>query len=168
MPQLLQDAALIALIGVGATAAMDLWLWLLERMNVRTLDVALIGRWFGHLLRGTWKHDAIARAAPVRGEQALGWSIHYATGMAFAGLLAGIYGMQWARNPTWWPALGVGIATVVMPLFVMQPSMGAGMASSRTAAPARNCLRSVASHAVFGAGLYLSAVLIQWILENTR
>jgi hypothetical protein len=39
----------------------------------------------------------------------------------------------------------------------MQPAMGAGIASSRTPTPLKNSLRSLANHAVFGLGLYLSA-----------
>jgi len=35
--------------------------------------------------------------------------------------------------------------------------MGAGIASSRTPTPLKNCLRSLANHTVFGVGLYLSA-----------
>jgi hypothetical protein len=41
--------------------------------------------------------------------------------------------------------------------------MGAGIASSRTPAPAKNRLRSLANHGIFGLGLYLTAVVIAWI-----
>jgi len=163
MTPLLQDTTRVVLIGIGATAAMDLWLLLLRQMGVPTLDLRLIGRWAGHLLRGTWAHDAISKAQPARGESATGWLVHYAAGIAFSGVLAGLYGIEWTSRPTLLPALSVGMGTVIALLFVMQPAMGAGMASSRTRAPARNCLRSLANHTVFGAGLYLSAVSIEWI-----
>lgn len=152
--------AQVALIGAGATALMDAWLMLLRRLGVRTLDFALVGRWAGHLLRGTLVHPAIARAQPVPGELALGWLTHYAVGVAFAGLLVGIQGMVWMQQPSVLPALAVGVSTVVMPLFVMQPAMGAGFAGSRTPAPLKNSLRSLANHAVFGLGLYLAARLL--------
>ncbi len=71
--------------------------------------------------------------------------------------------MDWARQPTLLPAMGVGIATVAAPWLVMQPAMGAGIASSRTPAPAKNRLRSLANHSVFGLGLYLAAVVLAWI-----
>ncbi len=156
-------AAHILLMGVGATAVMDAWLLLLQHLGVPTLNFAMIGRWAGHWRLGTWKHDAIAKAAPVRGELALGWFVHYATGIAFAGLLAGIAGRDWLQEPTLLPALGLGFATVVAPWLVMQPAMGAGIASSRTSAPAKNRLRSLVNHSIFGLGLYLAAVSIAWI-----
>jgi hypothetical protein len=162
MSSLAQDLARVALIGIGATAVMDLWLWVLKRLHVPTLDFALVGRWVGHLARGRWSHAAIGRSAPVRGELAWGWITHYASGMAFAGLLVFLYGTHWIRSPRLAPALLVGIGTVLVPLFVMQPAMGAGIAASRTPTPWSNRARSLLTHAVFGAGLYIAAVAIEW------
>ena len=60
------------LVGVLATAVMDAWLWLLQRLGVPTAGFAMVGRWVGHMARGRLMHAAIARAAPVRFELALG------------------------------------------------------------------------------------------------
>ena len=163
MASLTQDLVRIVLIGIGATAAMDAWLLLLRRLGVPTLDIALIGRWVGHLARGRWAHHAIGQAAPVKGEKALGWFTHYAVGVAFAGLMVAVCGMGWIARPTLLPAVAVGAGTVAAPFFVMQPAMGAGIAASKTPAPGRNRLRSLANHAVFGAGMYLAAVALQWL-----
>lgn len=153
------DAARTLLIGIGATATMDAWLLLMKRLKRPTPDFALVGRWVGHMRHGRWAHDPIAKAAPVRGERALGWALHYATGVAFAALLVALCGTAWARDPSLLPALGVGMATVLVPLLVMQPAMGAGIASRRTPAPLQNCLRSLINHTAFGFGLYLAAAL---------
>lgn len=160
MNPLLLDLARIALIGAGATALMDLWLLLLKRLHIPTLDFGLIGRWAGHVLQGRFAHAAIAKAAPVRGEKALGWLVHYAVGIAFAGVLAGLHGMAWTQDPRLLPALAVGIGSVAAPWFVMQPAMGAGIAASRTPTPWKNRARSLATHAVFGLGLYVAAASI--------
>jgi hypothetical protein len=165
MNDLLQDMTRVALIGIGATAAMDAWLLFLKRLDVPTLDFALVGRWVGHWRRGRWAHESIAKAAPIRNERALGWLVHYVTGVSFAGLMVALHGQAWAASPSLLPALLVGIGTVAAPWLVMQPAMGAGVASSRTPAPAKNRLRSLANHAVFGLGLYLSASLTAWILR---
>lgn len=158
----MQDTARVVLIGAGATAVMDLWLLLLQRMGVPTTNFALIGRWVGHLARGRVAHRAISASSAITGEQALGWLTHYGVGIGIAGLLVALQGPGWVQEPTLLPALVVGVATVVMPLFVMQPAMGAGIAGTKTPAPAANVLRSLANHAVFGSGLYFSAALIAW------
>lgn len=154
------DVLRVALVGVGATAAMDLWSLLLRRMGVPTLDYALVGRWAGHLGRGRFAHASIGQAAVISGERPLGWAIHYATGMVFAGLLVAVQGWAWLRDPAILPAVAVGMATVVVPWFLMQPAMGAGFMASRTPTPLKNCLRSLATHGVFGVGLFLSGAVI--------
>jgi len=156
-----EEGVRLVLVGVGATAVMDVWSMILKAVGIATLDYSMVGRWAGHLRWGTFVHASIGKAAPIRGELSLGWVIHYAVGIAFAALLVGVYGLQWLRDPTWLPALLVGTATVLLPYFVMQPAMGAGVAASRTPTPWRNRLRSVLSHGVFGGGLYLSAAVLK-------
>jgi hypothetical protein len=46
---------------------------------------------------------------------------------------------------------------VLAPLLVLQPALGLGVASSRTAAPLFNATKSVVTHLVYGVGLYLAA-----------
>lgn len=156
----LEDFARIVLIGIGATAVMDVWLIALKALGIPTLNFAFVGRWVGHVCRGQWAHTSIGQAPAIQGERALGWTMHYVTGIVFAVLLAWTQGLEWLHAPTLLPALVVGIATVAVPLLVIQPAMGAGVASSKTPTPLKNCLRSTATHAVFGLGLYLSAVVI--------
>lgn len=153
----------IAALGAGATLVLDTWLLLLRSMGRPTMNFALLGRWVGHLLRGTWKHASIAHAARIRGEVALGWLAHYAVGIAFAAVLVSVCGADWLARPTALPAFAFGVLTVAVPFFVMQPAMGLGVAGARTAAPLQNRLRSLANHAVFGLGLYLAAICIEWI-----
>ena len=156
------------LMGVGATVVMDLWAALLRRFGVPSLDMALLGRWVGHLAGGRWRHASIAKATPVRGERLIGWSAHYSIGIAFSALLLMVYGLEWAHAPTLLPALIVGIGTVVAPLFVLQPGMGAGVASRKTARPVFNAAKSVATHTVFGLGVYGAALVVQTALAGAR
>lgn len=159
------DTIMIILIGCGATLVMDAWLLLLKQFGVQTLSFAFIGRWFGHLFRGQFKHSSISKAPPIPNELLLGWLIHYAVGIAFAGMLVGFVGMAWVRSPTWAPAVLVGVGTVIAPFVIMQPAMGSGIAGAKTPAPMKGRLRSVTNHAVFGLGLYLSAWLIAWAMH---
>jgi hypothetical protein len=75
-------------------------------------------------------------------------------------MLVAVTGPRWLAQPAVLPALAFGLASVVMPLFVMQPAMGAGFAAAKTATPWRNRLRALANHGVFGLGLYLGAAAI--------
>jgi hypothetical protein len=81
---LLQDLASVVLIGIGATALMDAWLLAQARLGLPASSFALIGRWVGHWPRGRFAHAAIAKAAPIPAELALGWLTHYAVGIAYA------------------------------------------------------------------------------------
>jgi hypothetical protein len=147
-------------IGVGATAVMDLWAAFLRRcFGVSSLDFALLGRWIGHFAQGQFVHDSIGKAAAVRNERIIGWSAHYAIGVLFAAVLLTVWGPEWARRPTLLPALIVSFATLVAPFFILQPAMGAGIAASKAPHPNIARLRSIATHTVFGIGLYLCAWL---------
>ena len=152
------------LIGLGATALTDAWGLLRHRLlQVPPPNYALVGRWIGHMRHGRFRHEAIAVAPAVRHERALGWTVHCLIGVAFAALVPAIFGAGWLQHPTPGPALAVGIATVAAPFLLMQPGMGAGVAASRTARPALARFHSLLTHAVFGAGLYASAVLLTCI-----
>jgi hypothetical protein len=149
------------LIGAGATLVMDAWGFVLRQFGVKTLNFAFLGRWIGHLPEGKFFHRSIAEAAPVRGELMIGWAAHYTIGITFAALLLAMFGLEWARTPTLLPALIIGVVTVVAPLFILQPALGAGIASTNTPAPLLNSMRSLATHVVFGLGLYLSALVVR-------
>lgn len=164
MNNLLINIPNIILIGLGATAIMDLWLLLLKKAGIPGLNFAFLGRWVGHIFRGQWFHQGIAKAQPIRGELALGWCSHYVTGILFAFLLIAITGPAWLQKPSLLPALLTGMATVIAPLVIMQPAMGAGIASRKTATPLKNSLKSLLNHSVFGAGLYLAAIAINRLI----
>ncbi len=145
------------LIGTGATFLVDIWGVLLGLAGIPTLRMALLGRWVGHLMQGRWHHLRIADATPVPGEGWIGWCAHYGIGITFATWLLLICGLEWARDPSLLPPLVLGVVTVAAPLFILQPGMGAGIASSKAPRPLFNAARSVVTHTIFGLGLYLSA-----------
>lgn len=147
-------------IGIGATVVMDLWAVLLQRFfGVQPSNWAIVGRWVGHFPKGQFFHDRIADAPPIRGELALGWMVHYLTGITYGALLLGIWGLEWARRPTVLPALILSWVALVAPFFVLQPGMGLGVAGARTANPNATRVRSALNHTVFGLGLYVSALI---------
>lgn len=156
----------VVMIGVGATVVMDLWALALRRFGIPSLNFAYLGRWLGHLPEGQFIHDKIALAQPVRGERVIGWLAHYFIGVSFSALLLSIFGLNWARDPSIAPALLIGVMTVLAPLFVLQPALGAGIASSKTPTPLFNSAKSLATHTIYGFGLYLAALASNFVFSS--
>lgn len=137
---------------------LDLWSFVRARLGIPAPKYSLVGRWIAYFPRGRFHHDSIAAAAPMPGEMLIGWSAHYLIGIGYAAVLLAIWGLDWARHPTLGPALIVGIGTLAAPFLIMQPGMGAGIASSRTPNPGVARLRSFLAHTVFGVGLYIAGL----------
>lgn len=146
------------LIGVGATALMDLAAVVRARFGAPFPDYGLVGRWIAHAARGQPAQKAIAQAAPVSGEAAIGWTAHYVIGVAYAALLLLAF-PGWDAEPTLAPALQVGVGTVLAPFLIMQPGMGMGFFAARTPKPNVVRLRSLVTHATFGLGLYVAGLV---------
>jgi hypothetical protein len=153
-------------IGIGASVLMDLWnLFLRRAFGMPSLNYCLLGRWLLHMPRGTFRHASIGAAAHRPHECPVGWVAHYSIGVSLALVFVFVVvSPAWWEHPTLLPALLYGIITVGFPWFVMQPALGLGTAGMRTPSPAQARLKSLATHAVFGVGLYLCAVGIRLAL----
>jgi hypothetical protein len=152
-------------VGIGATLLMDLWnLFLRRAFGIASLDYCLLGRWVLHLPAGTLTHANIRAAAPKPRECAAGWITHYTIGIMLALGLVALTSGEWLARPTLVPALLYGIGTVVFPFFVLQPSLGLGIASSRAPNPTQARIKSLATHTVFGLGLYLCGLGVSHLM----
>ncbi len=154
-------------IGIGATLVMDLWnLFLKRAFGMPSLDYCLLGRWLRHMPAGTLRHASIAAAPPTPHECTVGWVAHYTIGVVFALVLVVLTSGDWLARPTLLPALLYGIGTVVFPFFIMQPSLGLGIAASKTPNPTQARLKSLVTHTVFGVGLYVCALGVSYVLRG--
>jgi hypothetical protein len=153
-------------IGIGATLVMDLWnLFLKRTFGVPSLSYCLLGRWLRHMPGGTFRHANIAAAPRKRLECTAGWIAHYTIGVALAlAFVVVVTSEDWLARPTALPALLYGIGTIVFPFFILQPSFGLGIAASRAANPTHARLKSLVTHVVFGAGLYVWALGLSRLL----
>lgn len=157
MTNLINIGVLSLGLGVGATLLMDLWSAVLRYMGVTTLNYAMLGRWCLHWRNGIWFHQSIREAQAMPNEKCIGWTLHYLTGIAFALVFVLAVGPQWIEAPALVPALTFGVATVIFPWAILQPALGAGLASGKTPRPWRSRITGLATHLVFGAGLYFFA-----------
>jgi hypothetical protein len=149
-------------VGIGATFILDLWGWLLAlAFKMTPPNYCLVGRWLLHMPAGRFAHEDIGAASAKPFECPTGWIAHYALGVIFALAFVALASAQWLQAPTLPPALAFGVITVVVPFFVMHPAFGLGVAASKTPNPNQGRLRSLAAHAVFGCGLYLSAIALR-------
>ncbi len=148
------------LVGVGATIVMDIWAFILKLFNVKSLDYRFVGRWIGHFASRKFTHDKIFDSKPIQNEVFIGWLAHYLIGITFSILLVVIFGVEWLNHPTIFPALFVGLFTIVAPFFIMQPAFGLGIASSKLPSPNVMRFRSLLTHLIFGFGLYISALTL--------
>lgn len=151
----------IILIGIGGTLVMDLWGQILKLFGIKGLNLSFLGRWLLTIPEGKWFHEKIAASPEKAGELYAGWFAHYGIGISFAALLVLVYGFDWLESPRIRPALLIGLVTVLAPLLIMQPALGLGYFSSKTAHPFLYSLKSVASHLMYGFGLYLSAMALR-------
>jgi hypothetical protein len=120
------------------------------------LSLGMVGRLTAGLARGRWQRADIQRERAQPGEEALGLLTHYATGVvltaAFLQLPRGRTG-----RPTLAGATAYGVATSVLPLLAMFPSMGYGAFALRTGEAARIVRIMLLGHTAFGLGIGLWA-----------
>ncbi|WP_122072915.1 DUF2938 family protein [Pseudophaeobacter sp. EL27] len=154
---------LAALAGVIATVVIDLLGWIRRRwFGISGPDWGLVGRWLWRLPQGDLVLEPQDRVRPAMlWEQSLGWVFHYGVGIVLAQGLTGIVGSSWLTSPEPVVPILFGLSTVVLPLCLMQPAMGAGFAARKAPNPALMRLNSLITHGVFGVGLYGASLGVQ-------
>jgi hypothetical protein len=153
-------------IGVGASLLMDAWnLFLKLALGIPSLNYCLLGRWLRHMPSGTFRHANISRARQMPLECMVGWIAHYTIGAGLAVGFLVVVSREWLLQPALLPAVLWGVGTVMFPLFVMQPALGLGVAASKTPNPTQARVKSLASHTVFGIGLYSCANALNYLLR---
>ena len=90
--------SIAALIGIGATAVLDLWSLFLNTVFRAPLpNFCLVGRWFSHMAEGRFRHSSIAAASQMPSECAVGWIAHYAIGALYGCVFVALASAGWRR-----------------------------------------------------------------------
>jgi hypothetical protein len=147
--------------GVLATITMDVAMVAATSLGGRAftsdrVDVDVIGRWAADLVRGRWRHGDITTEPARRGELAMGMLTHYATGIILTQAFLLLPRREHGR-PSFLGGTAFGIATAVLPLLVLFPSLGYGWFGLRSGEAARLNRIMLLGHTAFGVGIGLWA-----------
>ncbi|HSI81520.1 MAG TPA: DUF2938 family protein [Solirubrobacterales bacterium] len=111
-----------------------------------------LGRWIGHMLKGRFTHEEIAKAAPVAHEAAIGVVAHYAIGLVLGAGYGLLLRVPQQRQSTLPRATAYGVATTVLPWFWMFPARGQGVMGLRDG-DLRVPAFALCTHVAYGLGL---------------
>jgi Protein of unknown function (DUF2938) len=139
------DAAMVAASSLGGSA-----------FTSDRVGPDMIGRWAAGLFRGRWRNGDIRCEPARRGELALGLLTHYTTGIVLTQAFI-LLPRRGNGRPAFAAATAFGIATAVLPLLVMFPSMGYGWFGLRSGDAARINRIMLLGHIAFGVGIGLWA-----------
>jgi len=153
-------------VGIMGTLVIDCWTLLLNSFGVGSRGLLFLGRWIMYLPEGKFFHNTIIQTTSIANELSAGRIAHYCIGIAFTFLLIAIYRKQWIMKPRVMPAIYIGLISLFIPLFVLQPMLGFGIAFSKLPNAGSLFLKTLSIHLVYGLGLYISARFILFLKRN--
>ncbi|HQR69889.1 MAG TPA: DUF2938 family protein [Burkholderiaceae bacterium] len=143
--------------GIAGAVLMDITETVMARIGITSgVNVALVGRWFLGLTRGRLAHANLLNAPPVPGEVGLGWAFHFLIGGGGVALIYPAALQIVGAAPPAHPILGgllFGLATSLLPWFVLLPSFGWGWFGRRGPRGSNALLASPLSHIPYGIGV---------------
>jgi hypothetical protein len=120
------------------------------------VNIALVGRWFLGLLRGQLVHGNIRESRAFRHEVKAGWAFHFLVGGGGVALIYPLFflaaGLPLPGNH-WLGGLLFGLATSLLPWFVLLPSFGWGWFGRHGPQGSNALLASTLSHIPYGLGV---------------
>ena len=158
--------------GVLATITMDVTMVAASSLGgsaftSKRTDVDVIGRWAAGLLRGRWRHGDITIEPARRGEVGLGLLTHYSTGIILTQAFL-LLPRRGDGRPSFPGGTAFGIATAVLPLLLLFPSMGYGWFGLRSGEAARINRIMLLGHTAFGVGIGLWAPRLRGRTRSAR
>lgn len=150
-----------ALVGLGATATVDLFTFILSFFTHKGHGILYIGRWVTYTFKGTFFHYNIIETPSGDYELIIGWITHYVIGIVFAFGLVAVFGKKWLAKPNFLAAMIVGNITLFFPICILQPAMGFGIAFSNLPQTGFLLTKIIFIHVIYGLGLYITAIAVQ-------
>jgi hypothetical protein len=145
--------------GIVGAVLMDMTETCAAKIGISSgVNIALVGRWFLSLLQGKFIHADI-RATPVLPlEVKAGWAFHFLIGGGGVALIYPLYFTATGQALPGHHLLGgmlFGLATSLLPWFVLLPSFGWGWFGKRGPQGSNALLASTLSHIPYGLGIGL-------------
>lgn len=154
----------ILYIGIMATLFIDCYTWFIKTIfNIDSLNYRYLGRWALSLFKGQYRHDLIFTSPKIPYEITIGWLLHYLIGIVLVAFFVMIIGANWLVMPQFSSAFLFGICSTLLPLLILQPLFGLGIAGLKQSHSKRVWLKSLVIHSLFGLAIYLSALLFNYI-----
>lgn len=143
--------------GLVGAVLMDITETYMAKLGISSgVNIALVGRWFLSLLRGKFTHVDILDTKPFSHEVKAGWIFHFLIG---GGGVALVYPLLFQTIGLPIPGnylLGgmlFGLATSLLPWFVLLPSFGWGMFGRQGPQGSNALFSSTLSHIPYGIGV---------------
>lgn len=142
--------------GLVGTAAMDSIKYVGHKLRlIGGVKMNMLGRWALGMLKGKFIHADIHHYPSFNNEVGIGWLFHYVVGglvaIAFPFLLAPGSAIDQAAIIKY--SIMFGLATSVLPWFVVYPAFGVGFFGVRAPKEAKPVLTSIVSHTCYGFGI---------------
>lgn len=143
--------------GVVGAVLMDVTETYAAKVGITSgVNVALVGRWFLSLLRGQFAHANILDSKAFTREVKAGWAFHFLVGGGGVALIYPLFfkvtGLPFPNNHLFGGLL-FGLATSLLPWFVLLPSFGWGLFGRRGPQGSNALLASTLSHIPYGLGV---------------
>ncbi len=143
--------------GIVGAVLMDITETYAAKVGITSgVNIALIGRWFLSLLRGQLRHSNILDSTASSYEVRAGWAFHFLVGGGGVALLYPLFfllsGLPLPGNHLLGGLL-FGLATSVLPWFILLPSFGWGVFGHRGPKDSNALLASTLSHMPYGLGV---------------
>ena len=127
-----------------------------------SVNAALIGRWFMGFFQGRFCYADIRNAVSIENEKRIGIGFHYIIGGGCVALMYPFFlyavGLDGTSNHII-PSLLFGLATSVLPWFILLPSFGWGFFGTKAPQNARPVLASLLSHTPYGLAIGITLEL---------
>jgi hypothetical protein len=129
----------------------------------------LFGRWVGSFAVGKVFHSTILQTQQIPHEQIIGILCHYLIGITLTTLLVYPHVRIWCRKVAFRSVILYGIATCILPWFIMFPAMGFGVMGLKLDVAGALVSFSLFNHVAFGMGIFIwSNVLRKPLLSADR